>query len=100
MKEVIPIKLREEAIKFYTEDKHENTKQVIANQINRTGVWGTCVDCPDKEGKVYGKGRNELEVLPEKCLNIDRYDHRLIYEFKKYCSNNNIQWYGDIKNET
>ena len=36
-------------------------------QFERNGVWGTCVDCPIKEGSTF----------PEKCENFSRYDHKL-----------------------
>lgn len=35
--------------------------------LDRYGRWGTCVDCPRRDGVVY----------PEECENTDRYDHRL-----------------------
>ena len=33
----------------------------------RTGVWGTCVDCPRLDGK----------KVPELCVHAERCDHRL-----------------------
>lgn len=37
------------------------------NVFSRTGRWGTCVDCPRRDGEVY----------PEECENSGRYDHAL-----------------------
>lgn len=36
--------------------------------LGRNGRWGTCVECP-----CAGDGT----VLPELCVNTDRYDHQL-----------------------
>lgn len=33
----------------------------------RTGVWGTCVECPYLDGK----------KVPELCVNAKRFDHQL-----------------------
>ena len=39
-------------------------------QFVRNGVWGTCVDCPQAEGKAY----------PEFCPHGHRSDHRLSFK--------------------
>lgn len=36
-------------------------------QLVRNGVWGTCVDCPRRDGRAY----------PEECENVARYDHKI-----------------------
>ncbi len=41
----------------------------------RIGRWGTCVDCPDKDGNIYGQKRGM--PLTERCPNTDRYDHHI-----------------------
>ncbi len=41
---------------------HHGHKQMI-----RTGSWGSCCDCPREQGEVY----------IERCVNANRYDHRI-----------------------
>jgi hypothetical protein len=36
-------------------------------QVKRNRVWGTCVDCPQEDGKTY----------PERCIHFGRADHKL-----------------------
>ena len=36
-------------------------------QIARNGVWGTCVDCPRKDGQTF----------PERCKYFSRGDHQI-----------------------
>jgi hypothetical protein len=43
--------------------------------IARNGVWGTCVECPDADGRIYPE--RERPIYPERCPNFARYDHRL-----------------------
>ncbi len=53
----------------------ETQKAIIRNAerhdhselVRRNGVWGTCVECPRADGKIY----------PERCKNFDRPDHQL-----------------------
>ena len=51
---------------------HEISKSLLGmfEQFRRNGKWGTCVDCPRTDGKVF----------PEFCINFNRYDHNLDLE--------------------
>src|SRR3989339_585547 len=76
----VPSELREKAIGKILEKNpkmEEHTKEQMKDQMTRNGRWGTCVDCPDAEGRKYGDNRDMYKVFPEKCPNTDRYDHWL-----------------------
>ena len=76
--------LREEAIKRILKNNpmmEEHTKIRMMDQMRRNGRWGTCVDCPDDQGRTFagnmmGDGRSN-KIFPENCPNTDRYDHWL-----------------------
>ncbi|HCC23151.1 TPA: hypothetical protein DF272_03160 [Candidatus Falkowbacteria bacterium] len=75
----VPPELREEAIKKILEESPnmENfRKEQMTEQMRRNGRWGTCVDCPDDQGRTYGASRSN-KVMPENCPETDRYDHWL-----------------------
>ena len=55
----------------FTEAQKRKIRDVLRHGheelVRRNGVWGTCVECPRIDGKVY----------PEKCRNFNRYDHQI-----------------------
>ena len=61
------------------EVKHQRAMRELRGAFEafvRTGVWGTCADCPFVDGK----------KIPELCDNSERYDHLLSSEslFEQY----------------
>ena len=43
-------------------DHHSRNELLLRN-----GRWGTCVDCPKRDGNIF----------PEECINTTRYDHNI-----------------------
>jgi len=75
--EPVPPDQREKVISLILKNNprmEEHTKLHMMNQMMRNGRWGTCVDCPDAEGK---PGGDVYILYPENCPNTDRSDHWL-----------------------
>lgn len=53
------------------------TRYNAVETICRIGRWGTCVCCPDDQGRTYGQGRRL--PLTENCPETDRSDHWIDY---------------------